>query len=103
MVSPFEALMLLCFGAAWPVSILKSWRSRSTGGKSLGFLVVIFIGYGSGVIHKIFFSFDPVIALYGLNFLMVGLDIILYGRNRRIEKAAAAALAMPDPDRGGDA
>jgi hypothetical protein len=87
-MSPFEALMLLCFGAAWPVSIMKSWRSRSTGGKSIGFLFVIFTGYGSGLIHKTFYSFDPVILLYGLNFLMVGIDIILYFRNRRIEKGA---------------
>ncbi|MFP4562052.1 MAG: hypothetical protein ACLFRY_01970 [Spirochaetia bacterium] len=87
-MSPFEIVMLLCFGFAWPVSIAKSWRSKSTKGKSLGFLFVIEIGYIAGVIHKFFFNMDPVIALYSLNFLMVFADILLFFRNRKIEAAA---------------
>jgi len=78
-------MMLLCFGAAWPVSLYKSWTSRQTGGKSLAFLFIIFTGYIAGTLHKIFYLFDPVIALYILNALMVGTDIVLYFRNRRIE------------------
>lgn len=89
-MSPFEIVMLLCFGFAWPVSIAKSWRSKSTKGKSLGFLFVIEVGYIAGVIHKIFFNLDPVIVLYSLNFLMVFIDIVLFFRNRRIEAAASA-------------
>jgi hypothetical protein len=84
-MSPFEIMMLLCFGAAWPVSLYKSWTSRQTGGKSLAFLFIIFTGYIAGTLHKIFYLFDPVIALYILNALMVGTDIVLYFRNRRIE------------------
>lgn len=88
MMSPFEVLMLVCFGSAWPVSIYKSWTSRRTGGKSILFLYIIGSGYIAGTLHKIFFSFDPVIALYLLNFLMISVDIVLYYRNRRIEQAA---------------
>lgn len=88
MMSPFEILMLVCFGSAWPVSIYKSWTSRKTGGKSILFLYIIGSGYIAGALHKIFFSFDPVIALYLLNFLMISVDIVLYYRNRRIERAA---------------
>ena len=78
--------MLICFGSAWPVSIYKSWTSRQTGGKSLFFLYILSMGYVAGTLHKIFFSLDPVIFLYILNFTLISIDIILYYRNRRIER-----------------
>jgi len=90
-MSIFEALMLLCFGAAWPFSLRRSWVSRSTAGKSLFFLIVIDLGYVSGVLHKLIFSFDLIIFLYILNGVMVTTDIFFYFRNRRIERALLAA------------
>lgn len=89
-MSFFEILMLVCFGAAWPFSIVRSYRSRMTGGKSLPFLYIVLIGYGAGICHKIFFNYDPVIFLYGVNGLMVATDIGLYYRNRRLEQQAQA-------------
>lgn len=80
--SIFEIIMLVCFGAAWPVALLKSWRSRTSAGKSVIFLYIIFIGYLAGILHKICFSMDVVIALYILNALMVAADILLFYRNR---------------------
>jgi hypothetical protein len=91
-MSPFEALMLVCFGAAWPASIWRSYVSRSTGGKSIVFLVIVALGYVSGVLHKMFFHFDPIIAFYAVNLLMVLADIALYMRNRAIERRAVAAV-----------
>lgn len=88
-MSPFEIIMLLCFGSAWPVSIYKSWKSRQTGGKSLLFMYIIGFGYIAGSLHKFFYSFDPVIFLYILNFLMISADILLYYRNRRLERRRA--------------
>ena len=87
-LSIFEMLMLLCFGAAWPLNIYKSLKSKSTKGKSLPFLFVINFGYLCGIIHKFVYSFDQVIFLYILNFAMVSFDIFLYFRYRRREKAA---------------
>jgi hypothetical protein len=84
-MSIFEIAMLICFGAAWPFSLYRSYRSRTNAGKSFFFLGVVFLGYVSGILHKIFFSPDPVIGLYILNGIMVGGDILLYFRNRRIE------------------
>ena len=75
--------MLACFGAAWPFSIYKSYRSKQTAGKSLLFLYVVLIGYLSGVIHKLLYSKDPVIYLYLLNAMMVLTDLLLYYRNQR--------------------
>lgn len=89
-LSIFEMLMLICFGAAWPLNIYKSIKSKSTKGKSLLFLFVINIGYICGMIHKLVYSFDGVIFLYALNFIMVSVDIGFYFRNRRIEKTIAA-------------
>jgi hypothetical protein len=81
-VSPFEIVMLVCFGAAWPVSIYKSLKTRQVAGKSLPFLVIILVGYMAGILHKILFRFDLVIYLYALNALMVSIDILVYLRNR---------------------
>ena len=83
-MSIFEAIMLICFGAAWPFSIYKSYVSRSNSGKSIMFLLVVFLGYVSGVFHKLFYNFDLVIYLYGLNGCMVFADIILHFRNKKI-------------------
>lgn len=83
-MSAFEIIMMLCFGAAWPFSIYRSWKSRHTGGKSVIFLFIVVIGYISGIIHKILYNMDFVIALYILNSILVSADIALYFRNRRI-------------------
>lgn len=86
-MSPFEIIMLACFGAAWPVSIYKSYTSRKNTGKSLTFLIIVFIGYVSGVIHKMFYNYDAVIFLYILNSIMVFTDMVLYFRNRKLMKS----------------
>jgi hypothetical protein len=89
-MSIFETGMLLCFAASWPMNIIKSLKSRSSKGKSLAFTVTICIGYASGIIHKILFSRDIVMALYILNFTMVAIDIALWFINRRHDIAAKA-------------
>ncbi|MGA2975145.1 MAG: hypothetical protein ABSF77_07535 [Spirochaetia bacterium] len=81
-MSIFEIAMLVCFGAAWPVSIYKSLKTREVAGKSLPFLVIVLVGYMAGILHKLVFRYDLVIFLYILNAVMVALDIILYMRNR---------------------
>jgi hypothetical protein len=86
-MSVFEAAMLLCFGAAWPFSIVKSYKSRSTGGKSPVFLIVVLAGYFSGILNKILYARDWVVLLYGLNAVMVGIDLCLWFRNRSLEKS----------------
>lgn len=84
-MSIFETLMLLCFGCAWPFSIYTSYKTKTAKGKSLFFLVVLLIGYLSGILHKIFYSYDLVIFLYMLNFVMVAIDTGLYVRNKRLD------------------
>lgn len=83
--------MLLCFGAAWPFSILRSWRSHSTQGKSIVFLMVLILGYLAGIVNKILYHYDVVLFLYMLNATMVSVDACLWVRNRRYEKNASVA------------
>lgn len=77
-MSVFELIMLICFGAAWPFSIYKSYKSKSVNGKSPYFLVVIIIGYICGILNKIVYNYDFVVYLYFLNLIMVSIDLILY-------------------------
>jgi hypothetical protein len=79
-MSIFEAIMLVCFGVGWPLSIFKALRTRVVTGKSPLFMGIVLAGYFSGIIHKAFFAPDWVIVLYILNFVMVGTDLFLYFR-----------------------
>lgn len=88
-MSFFEAIMLLCFGSAWPFAIYTSYKARTAKGKSVFFLLVLLIGYFSGIIHKIFYSLDYVIILYILNLCLVAIDTTLYFRNKRLDEAAS--------------
>lgn len=81
----FEAIMLICFGIAWPVSIFKSIKSRNSGGKSSLFSYIVLLGYAAGIINKLINNNDIVLYLYILNFMMVLIDLILLYRNRRLE------------------
>lgn len=88
MGSIFETIMLLCFGAAWPVSIYKSYTSKSVKGKSVLFLIIIIMGYAAGIVHKLYYTEDKKIALYVINMIMVSIDLMLYFRNKKMEETA---------------
>jgi hypothetical protein len=79
-MSVFEALMLICFGVSWPISIAKALRTKVVAGKSPVFMIVLIIGYGCGVTHKILYSPDWITGLYALNMIMVSIDLSLYFR-----------------------
>ena len=48
-----EITMLLCFGASWPMNVIKSWKVRTAKGKSLAFLCCILVGYIAGTASKL--------------------------------------------------
>ena len=75
-----EAVMFICFGLSWPVSLIKTLRTKTVTGKSPLFLVLIIIGYMSGITHKIIFSRDILILLYLVNLSMIIADLGLYLR-----------------------
>ena len=94
-----EIIMIVSFGASWPLNVLKSYRARTTRGKSLPFLCLIFFGYIAGIASKFLnetymasiSSKWYVLFFYFLNLLMVGADLVLYARNYRLDKRAESA------------
>ena len=89
-----EIMMVLSFGASWPLNLWKSWTSRTAVGKSLGFLVLIFFGYVAGIASKLmsesymaeFGQKWYVLFFYCLNLTMVGANICIHLRNMRLDK-----------------
>ena len=86
-MSIFEALMLICFGASWPFSVIKSYKTKSAKGKSCLFLVLVVFGYSFGVVHKIVYNYDFVIFLYAYNGLMAFWDLMLYFKYKKLDDA----------------
>lgn len=89
-MSIFEAGMLFCFGLAWPINLINSYRSRTAKGKNPLFTIVVIIGYLSGITHKLIFGRDIVLVLYIINLIMITADLCLYFRNRKLDKEREA-------------
>ena len=85
-----EIAMVVSFGCSWPLNVMKSYKARTTKGKSLGFLLLIFFGYICGIASKLMApSFKwYVLFFYVLNFIMVGADLVIYYRNYQLDKQA---------------
>lgn len=90
-----EAAMILCFGLSWPISIYRSYVSRTAKGKSLFFEVFLWIGYVFGIARKIlqFSSGEAGTVLfylgwlfYVLNLVEITVDMALYFRNVRLDR-----------------
>ncbi len=97
MLDLLEALMIICFGLSWPLSVYRSYKSRTTKGKSLFFEVFVCVGYGFGITRKVLqltgaapgglnFLFYLGGAFYVINLLEILLDIGLYFRNARLDR-----------------
>jgi hypothetical protein len=89
-----EIIMIVSFGLSWPANVLKSYKARTTKGKSLMFLLLIEFGYVAGIASKFvkpdfadwFAKSWYVLIFYILNFIMVGADLVLYFRNKKLDK-----------------
>ena len=94
MAEILEVIMIASFGASWPLNVIKSYKARTTKGKSLAFLCLIFFGYIAGILSKLLnesymMSISSkwyVLFFYCLNLIMVGADLCLYVRNRQLDK-----------------
>lgn len=92
-----EITMIVSFGASWPLNVIKSYKSRTTKGKSLCFLLLIFFGYIAGILSKLLnqaYMLEIstkwyILFFYVLNLTMVGLDLLLYFRNKHLDKINA--------------
>lgn len=100
MLDFLEAMMILCFGISWPISIYKSWRSRTAKGKSVMFEYFILAGYFFGMTRKAIqiyigatsgWTFWLALVFYVLNTIEIIIDICLYYRNVRLDKLREAS------------
>ena len=84
-----EIMMVISFGVSWPLNVIKSYKARTTKGKSLWFLVLIFLGYICGIASKLTAESYKWYGLffYVLNIMMVAADLILYWINYRLDKS----------------
>lgn len=97
MAEILEIIMIVSFGASWPLNVIKSYKARTAKGKSVMFLLLIFFGYIAGITSKFmneaymaqFAEKWYVLFFYFLNLIMVGIDLILYFRNRALDKKNA--------------
>ena len=91
-----EVIMIVSFGASWPLNVMKSYKARTTKGKSLAFLCLILFGYVAGITSKLInpdymAAIDTkwyVLFFYVLNFIMVAADLCLYVRNYKLDQQA---------------
>ena len=83
--------MLLCFAFAWPFSIYKLYKTKSTKGKSIIFSMVIILGYIFGITNKfVMDDINYVLFFYFLDLCLVLLDTLLYYRNLGYENRPVA-------------
>ena len=82
-MSIFEAGMIFCFGASWPFALYKTFKTKSAGGKSRAFHVLVLLGYICGILHKIFFHMDIVFWMYVAWFVLIAADFTLVLSYRR--------------------
>ena len=98
--SIMEMLMVVCFGLSWPLNITKAWKARTAKGTSLLFYAFIWVGYVFAIVGKLlliaYHAPQPwyvtvkwyVLFFYILNTLMVTAGILIYFRNRALDKWA---------------
>jgi hypothetical protein len=91
--------MLVSFGIAWPTSILKSLRSKTAKGKSLVFMVYVWLGYAFGICaHLVTGAINYPLVFYFINIVMVSIDFGLYWRNRGYDRVRESG----DSERGNE-
>jgi hypothetical protein len=98
MAEILEITMIVSFGISWPMNVIKSYKARTTKGKSLAFLLLILFGYVAGIASKFvneaymasFATKWYVLVFYILNFIMVSVDLCMYIRNYNLDKKRAA-------------
>ncbi len=94
----FEALMLVCFGFSWPLNVSKAYRARTAKGMSLPFIVLIITGYVAGITAKIMNSqFNYVLAVYFLNLAIVMTNMLVYFRNKGLDRKAEKSARKSVP------
>ncbi len=84
-----ETAMLVCFGFSWPINVIKNYKARTARGTSLFFILLIMTGYVAGIAAKILGkNINYVLIVYVINLLFVSVNLLVYFRNRKLDKAS---------------
>lgn len=106
--SIMEMLMVVCFGLSWPFNIIKAWKAKTAKGTSVLFYFFIWIGYIFAMIGKcILIAHNApapwyqtvkwyVMFFYVLNTVMVSAGILIYFRNKALDKWAERKAAKAE-------
>lgn len=91
-----EIAMLCLFGCSWPFNIAKALKAKTAKGKSIGFELLILVGYLVGLFGKLYAYKQTGTLAYSVWFyiadiLMVSIDLVLYVVNTKRDKAGAKA------------
>ena len=79
-----EAMMLICFGFSWPISLINNYRTRTAHGMSLPFILLIIFGYICGITAKIIAGkVNYVLIVYFFNLFAVSLNLYLVVKNQK--------------------
>ena len=93
MSSLFETVMLICFGFSWPMNVIKAYKARTAKSTSLPFIVLIISGYIAGITAKVVSGqINYVLIVYLINLAIVSLNVVVYIRNRRLDKQVRPVL-----------
>lgn len=85
-----EAVMLICFGLSWPVNAYKSYQAATAAGTSWQFIALITAGYLAGIGAKLAVgTISWVLAVYLINLACLGINWLVYFRNRHLDAIAA--------------
>lgn len=87
MKEALEAIMLICFGLSWPISLVKNVKAKSAKNMSFRFILLIIIGYIAGIFSKIISqSFNYVLIIYLINLLIVSGNLVIYFINKKYDR-----------------
>ena len=87
-----ESVMLICFGLSWPMNAYKAYKAGTAAGTSLGFILLILFGYFAGIAAKLISgNVNYVLIVYFLNVVTVALNSVVFIRNKKLDRARAAA------------
>ena len=90
-----EALMLICFGFSWPLNVYRNIKSHTAKGMSIAFILLIMTGYIAGISAKILCrNFSYVLAVYFINLAIVSVNLLVYFRNRKLDRKALCEKAV---------
>ena len=91
-----EILMVVSFGASWPINGRKAYKARPAKGTSPLFLCLILFGYICGIASKfinIGFNIGStkwyVVFFYILNLVVVSINLAIYFRNKALDAKRA--------------